>query len=352
MAGQASVETVIASATILMFLPAIAAMFQYAEVRQWLDQVARYVVWERSVWAEPTDGRWNLSDGVDEADRIITRDDQTIARQAMARVGTNRREVMKKTSAAEVQSVVREQFALPGLMGWSNDKRATGRQSMFVDRSARVASQVSTDLSMGSPERSAVINTLATGKADIELGAVEQKLGLQLSDQTTAQADLSVDLVNLFSSGPIDSNPLDYDEMMGKNPLGQAAGETIELTTSAALHTNPWSPKNEDVFRQKVHNLDAKKLVQIGAGLASLGLAPGLDAAQAPLNDDAQAQLDNWMNFAPFTGAINKMPPELHQNSADIPFNRVQLYDFQSNESDNPQQAISDGSTPWYAKQP
>ncbi|MDZ7787376.1 MAG: hypothetical protein U5K73_04340 [Halofilum sp. (in: g-proteobacteria)] len=326
--GQASVETVIAAATILMFLPGIVAMFRYAEIQQWLDQVGRYVAWERSVWSDRDEEPWNAEDGVDEADLTITRTDSEIARHALLRVGENRRQLMLDGTDGEAQALVESEFEVPEFVNWSDAKKSASDPSMF-------AAQVRPDATfarqeMTEPDRWTVMDPLATRGEMINLGALNETMNLQLSDQNLAAVTIRVQVKNLFSPGRIDANPLDGEEMMGGDPLGEELGATMTMSTTTALQTNPWSPKNEDVFQKKVHNLDALGLVKVAAGMASLGMAAGANYAvgEAPLDDTGKQAVDRWSNFAPFVGQINAMWPSLDQNSADIPFNRVRLYDY------------------------
>jgi len=325
--GQASVETVITAGTILMFLPAIVAMFEYAELRQWVNEVSRYAAWERSVWADRDEGRWNKSDRVSEADRAVHRSDRKIAKQAMIRVGDTRWQVMQEGSEKEASELVREQFELPDTVAWAADQKSSDSPTLLAskpDASRTFARQQQT-----APERSTVMSFLANNGADINLGRIKDKFNLKLGDQAMAKIKVQVQVKDLFADGAIDADPLNSTENMGSEPLGGGGG-TFTMASTSALHANAWSPQNEDVFRSKVHSLDTKQLVEVGAGLASLGMAPAANYGKAPMDSDSESAFDRLAKFGPVAGQINAMWPEMHQDSADVPFNRAKLYGYGS----------------------
>lgn len=319
-------ETVIGAATVLMFLPAIVVMFRYIEIEQWLDGVGRYVTWERSVWADRAEAPWDRSTSVDEADRVITRSDADIARHALLRTGLTRRQLMVPGSEQDAGRTVERQFQIPALIGLDNAKRPHDDTSMFAGpvTSASIVGRQT----MESPERSTLLRHLANRSTPIDLGVVKKSFSLEVSDRNMASVQVGVRLKNLFSDGAIDANALDGDQMMGNDALGRGPAAPLTLTTRGALQTNTWSPRNEDVFARKVHNLDVLPIVELGATLASLGRAPAANASLAPLDGRSRLSFDRWTNFAPVIGQVTDMWPRLTQNTSKIPFNRVKIYDY------------------------
>lgn len=326
--GQATIETVISVGTIMMFLPAIIAFFSYVEIQQWTDQVARYTAWERSVWEDP-DAPWDLGDGVSGSDRGVQRTDAEIARQAMLRVGLTRRQLMRTGDDAEAQSVVAEQFPLHDFVRWSSDKQTTSG-SMFVD--PPTPGSVVADLNMENPERTSRLRFLTSKPGhSINLGlATFGNVRTETSDQNTANVLIEANLRNVFSPGGFSSNPVDGEDVFGNNPLGASAGSNMAVTATAGLHTNPWSPQNEDVAQRKIQNLSMTGYTKTAAAIASIGLSTAADEAiGAGFSGDGaldRSALSSVLSVVPILGQIEQMTPTLDNPLSSIPFNRKKLY--------------------------
>lgn len=328
--GQATVETLISVGTIMMFLPAIIAFFNYVEIQQWTDQVARYTAWERSVWEDP-DAPWDLGEGVSASDRGVQRTDAEIARQAMLRVGLSRRQLMREGDDTEAQRVVTEQFPLQSFVRWSSDKETTSG-SMFVD--PPTPGSVVADLNMQNPDRTSRLRFITSSPdRSINLGLMTfGNVRTETSDTNTADVLIQANVRNLFSAGGLSSNPVDGEDVMGNNPLGESAGTDMAVTATAGLHTNPWSPQNEDVAQRKIQNLSVTQYTKVAAGIASLGLSSATDAA---LPDEMSAgpdggfdrnALSSVLSVVPILGQIEQMTPTLESPTAFVPFNRLKIY--------------------------
>ena len=327
--GQATVETVISVGTIMMFLPAVIAFFNYAEIQQWMDQVARYTAWERSVWEDP-ESPWDVAEDISAADRGVQRTNTEIATHALLRVGNTRRQLMREGDGAEAERLVAEQFPLQDFVRWSGQKRQVANGSMFVDAPNPV--NLVADQAMTRPERDSKLTFISdSDNNSINLGLMTfGNIRTESSDSNTADVLISATVMNVFSPGGFSENPVDGEDMFGNNPLGRSAGPEMEITATAGLHTNPWSPQNEDAAQRKLQNLSMTQYTRIAAGIASLGLSSATDAAiEAGMRDDTgidRDTLSSILSIIPIFGQIEQMTPTLKDATSNIPFNRMKMY--------------------------
>lgn len=304
--GQALVEVIIWSALVLALVPGVVVLFKYAQMRQFSDQLVRYVLWERTVWSDPSQP-WNGSAKGDQ--RVATLSGEVLKAGAMGRL-SNPRLAMSSTRWADVEPgegvEPADTVASTRLRPW----RISPGERRLLRLAPEKAGALTTNADFSSssigeqwsaPEERLPGQVLA---GSVTIPVLNLERGLDLNDSLVT-ASIDAPVKNLFG------------EWEGLLPLplhalGGSLGEPMTMNVSGALLTNAWTPKNESVFVDKVHSLDVKPTLKYMTYVSS------------KVDDVTSIIPEPLKRLIPFLGPLTQAGnPELDASTARIPYIRA-----------------------------
>lgn len=298
--GQALVETIIWSALVLALVPGIVVLFKYAQMRQFSEELLRYTLWERTVWTAPAHP-W--SGQVHGENRMIQAATQRLVAQGVARL-SNPRQAISSTDPSPVD---------PGMVTpagrlkpWAVSTAEARLLRLAPDKTGALTGggSLSADYvrqTWDFPDNRLPAHVLA-GHFHIPVLNIDRGLDFNKSLVT---ASIDTRLKNL------------YGAWQGLFPLpryalGSQAGVSIHMHLTGSILTNAWTPKNETVFRKKVHSLDVKPM---------LGY---ITYVSSKIDDITSIIPEPLKPFIPFLGPLTQAGnPELHARTAALPYIRA-----------------------------
>lgn len=299
MAGQALVEVTICAALVIALVPGIVVLFKYAQMRQFADELVRYTVWERTVWADPNH-RWdNEAAG---QDKIVQAESELIAARGISRLGNSRQSI---SSARETA------VAVAGTAGERQPWGISPQERQILNLADNKAGSLTgtEQLSPGIVDENwdAVNNQLPAQvlTGNFEMPLLQTNHGLELNSNTLVTAVIDTPLNNLYGQ---------WEGLfpLSQNALGTGMGVDFQLTAQGSILANAWTPKNEGVFCNKVHGLDLKSQ-----------LAP-ITAINSAVDDFTSFIPDIAKRMIPFLSAVTQAGnPELHASTSVLPYIRA-----------------------------
>lgn len=319
--GQALVEAVVVFPLIIAVALGAMTLFLYTQVQGTAIQVARQGVWERSVWAD-WNNPWAGSDqsGLGGVARTVTRTDHDIYYSALAHQVSPELRIRSDRDVAALANASGLSAASASIPIWDGAMKP-GKQVLGgnVAALADAAAPQSLAASLTMPWQSLMDNfSFDTHWAEPD--------GAQPA-RALAQPLLNVPPVNVSANLPVDTVATTEVAISLPNTLlrpltigllrldGDDEPAMLSFFATGAILTNPWAPKDENVFREKVHGLDLDQMV---------------DAAVAPFSKieggvtGAMGGASLFLESIPLFGTLIKPgQPSLDSTTAALPFTRV-----------------------------
>lgn len=308
--GQALVEVIICAALVIALVPGIVILFKYAQMRQFADELVRYTVWERTVWAD-SDNKWNNS--AQGEHQFVQAGDNEIAMQGIVRLSNPRQSLSSGRSGANAVNGQAANGSKP--WGISEEEQALLRLSDAKAGSLTGTEQLSPSVveeNWGGPDNKLPAHIL-TGSFTVPVLGFDR--GLDINSDTLVTANIDVPLNNLYGEWP-GLFPIP------EHALGENMGLPIQLTTQGAILTNGWTPKNEEVFCNKVHGLDVKPMLSY------------MTYVNGAVDDLTSFIPDVAKHFIPFLSSFTQAGnPELHASTGMLPYIRALPFELPNTEN-------------------
>lgn len=315
--GQALVEMLIVAPLVIAVAAGIMAIAMYLQAKTTTVATARYSVWERSVWADP-EHPWagDHSNQMGGSASTVMRSDSDIAIAGLAYTANPSLRIRSDRNMAVVAADDGSDHNNPDVLSWGGSMQS-GYKTMggSVGSFAQGAGPSGSAQSAWESLRSRFSHEADRDSQDVYLASdslqdfgVEPLAdrGLKLPQESVITATTSLALPNVFH-GFWSLGWLDFRDANGSSE--------IRIASNAALLTNAWAPKNEEVFRTKVHGLDVKPLLDY-ITVASDSINSGLQSRMG-----AQADLLSWIPiFGDFQLGKN---PVLDSTTVALPFTRI-----------------------------
>ncbi|TGN41860.1 TadE/TadG family type IV pilus assembly protein [Marinobacter confluentis] len=314
--GQALVEMVVIGPLIIAIAAGIMALALYFQAKTLSVNAARYAVWERSVWADP-ERPWN--GGHDEElggnASSVLRSDYSTLDAGLALYSNPNLRIRSDRSMSELADYGGDDHNTQEVLSWGGETRSGfgsfgGNVGTFIQGASDTETRSAWEhlhsryaATMDYEEQSGARPSSTLHDFNIDPIA---NMGLEMPTEALASADATINLRNVFQ-GAWSLGWLDFDSTDGS--------DEFTMTSTASLLTNPWAPKNEAVYKKKVHSLSVKQLMDY-ITIATDKINSGITGR---LGDQSKL-----LEYVPILGpTMQAKNPELEPTSTAMPLTRV-----------------------------
>lgn len=293
-------ETIIWSALVLALVPGVVVLFKYAQMRQFSEELLRYTLWERTVWAAP-EHPWNGDTKGENS--VIQAATARLVAQGSARLSSPRRAI---SSTGLTASGARSAASAGRLKPWSVSPAEVRLLRLAPDKAGSLTGGHSPSAdyvqqTWAFPDHRLPAHVLA---GNLHIPVLNLERGLDFNESLVT-ATIDTELKNLYGAW-------DGFFPLPQNALGNGLGAPISMHLSGAILTNAWTPKNETVFREKVHSLDVKPMMDY------------ITYVSSKIDDVTSIIPEPLKPFIPFLGPLTLAGnPELDARTSKLPYTRA-----------------------------